>query len=259
MNTTEPALPANPNLPGQEAIYHLMIRPALWSMFSAVRAQIVGRLPQAHEGPLICYLNHPTWWDGYLAAVVQRKLLYSRFEPYVMMEEAQLQSFRFFTWCGAFSIDPHNRREIERSLRYISRLLGEKRNRVLYIFPQGRITPNDRRPLKLYAGAARIAHRVGRVLLCPVALRYAFRGQQYPEAFIRLGPIHAVDDAVNPIDVRALTADMTERLTASMDALRETILIDDMSPFRLVLQGRPGIDQLCTGGWKPSLMPDTWF
>jgi 1-acyl-sn-glycerol-3-phosphate acyltransferase len=251
----QPSIPAAKNAPGEEVIYRLMVRPALWNMFSRVWVQVHGRLPRRDEGPLICYLNHPSWWDGYMIAVIHRKLLRSRFRLYIMMEERQLREFRFFTWSGAFSINPDNRLETARSLRYISRLLREQRNRSLYIFPQGHITPNDRRPLELFPGAASIARHVGHALLCPVALRYEFRGAQHPEAFIRFGPLHRVEA---PVDVDALTREITHRLTDSADTLRDAVLADDMGNFRPLLHGRPGIDRLFSTAlrWAKGLRSD---
>jgi 1-acyl-sn-glycerol-3-phosphate acyltransferase len=241
MREAEPAIPAARNRPGYDLIYWSLIRTALWNHFDRVRVQIIGRLPCREDGPLICYLNHPGWWDAYMAALVDRKLLRLRFESYGMMEEPQLRAYRFFRWAGAFSVDRHNPREAARSVAYISRLLREQSGRALYIFPQGTITPNDQRPLVLFSGLAHIVRRSGGAMLCPVALRYEFRGEQLPEAFIRFGPVHRV---AAPVDVQALTAEATQRLTESADALRAAVVADDMSNFRVLLRGRPGINRV---------------
>lgn len=240
MNQVQPAIPAHKNFLGDLLTYWLLVRRDLWNSFDRVRVQICGPLPRRAEGPLICYLNHPSWWDGYLAAVVNREVLQRRFAAYVMMEELQLRIYPFMTWSGAFSVDRHNRREAARSVEYISQVLRERKDRAFYIFPQGEITPNDRRPLEVYPGVVHVAKRVGSATLCPIALRYEFRGEQRPEALIRFGPCHRV---TAPIDVPALTREVQERLTASADALCAAIIADDMSNFRVLLHGRPGIDR----------------
>ena len=107
-----------------------------------------------------------------------------------------------------------------RSVAYISRLLAARRDRALAIFPQGEITPNDRRPLTMFSGMAHVAQRAGGATLWPVALRYEFRGEQRPEAFIRAGPAHY---APADSDARALTAEAGARLTAACDALRDEV------------------------------------
>lgn len=239
--TVQPAIPAAKNWPGDAATYYLLIRPAVWQSFHCVWLQVFGRLPRREDGPVIFYLNHPSWWDGYMAALVNREVLHHRFAGYVMMEEQQLRVYRFMTWSGAFSVDRHNPREAARSVAYISHLLRERPGRALYIFPQGELTPNDRRPIVTYPGIAHIVRRVGCATLCPIVLRYEFRGEQRPEAFIRLGPLHR---ATAPVDVQALTQEITQRLTTGADALRAAIIADDVSNFCVLLRGRPGVDRM---------------
>lgn len=236
----QPAIPAAKNWLGDEALYWVFARWSLWSNFDRVWAQTVGPLPHPDQGPLILYLNHSSWWDGYMMMVIHRMILRRRFNGYLMMEENQLRAFRFFAWCGAFSINRNNRSDVVRAINYSSYVLRERRNRALYIFPQGKILPNDARPLVVYPGVARIIKAAGNVTLCPIALRYEFRGEQRPEAFIRLGPAHRpVADARTDAQMR----DITERLTAGLDALRAAVVTDDTSGFQVLLQGRPGIDK----------------
>lgn len=236
-----PAIPAARNHLGYALIYWLLVRPALWNSFDRVWIQFLGRLPRPSDGPLICYFNHPGWWDLYMCALIDRNVLNLRFETYGMMEDKQLRAYRFFTWAGAFSVNRSDRREASRSIAYISRLLAEKSGRALFIFPQGTLTPNDRRPLNIFPGLARIVQRINGAVLCPVTLRYEFREEQRPDAFIRLGPIHHVPPSV---DVSALTAEVAQRLTSSADALRNAVIADDMSNFHVLLRGRPGINRV---------------
>jgi hypothetical protein len=39
-----------------------------------------GALPRPGDGPLIVYLNHPGWWDGYMCFLIARELLRGRFD-----------------------------------------------------------------------------------------------------------------------------------------------------------------------------------
>jgi 1-acyl-sn-glycerol-3-phosphate acyltransferase len=241
MRHEQPAIPAARNRLAYDAIYWTLAHPALWNSFDRIRVQIIGRLPHPDDGPLICYFNHPAWWDLYMGMVIDRHVLRSRFATYGMVEEPQLRAYPFFRLCGGFSVNRHHPREAARSVAYASHLLREKPGRAFYIFPQGAITPNDRRPLELYTGAAHIVRRVGGAVLCPVALRYEFRGEQRPEALIRFGPLH---NAAPPLDVDELTDEMTRRLTASADALRAAIIAADTRDFRVLLRGRPGINRV---------------
>lgn len=235
-----PAIPAAKNWLGDELVYRLFARWSLWSNFDTVWLQQHGPLPEPGRGPLILYLNHSAWWDGYLMYVIHRVALQGRFDSYLMMEEKQLRPYRFFSWSGAFSINRHNPEDAKRAQHYAANLLRTRRNRLLFIFPQGKIVPNDRRPLVTYPGIARIVALAGEVTLCPVALRYEFLGQQWPHAFIRIGPAHTVAE---PSDSAQVQAEIGERLTAACDGLRDDVLAGHMKRFRPLLRGRRGIDQ----------------
>ena len=235
-----PAIPAAKHWLGDKALWWL----ARWSLgraFHAVWGQTLGPLPDRQQGPIIFYATHPGWWDGYMLMTVHRMLLGERFDSYLMMEEKQLRAYRFFTWCGTFSVNRHDPAEVTRSVDEISALLRERRDRALYMFPQGRMLHPDRRPVVLYPGIARVVQKVGTPLLCPLAFRYEFRGEQRPEAFIRFGPVHRAP--ANP-DTDTLLADLTARLTASSDALRAEVVSGNPRNFRLLLRGSAGIDRL---------------
>jgi hypothetical protein len=239
--TDQPAIPANRNWLGKELIYRLLVRPACWGMFHRVWLKVEGPLPHPSEGPLVITMNHPGWWDGYMAFLLDKEVFRERIESYIMMEERQLRAYRFFTLCGAFSVDRKRPGESDRSVAYISRLLREKRERVLWILPQGRIAPNDRRPLTVFPGAARVALRAGGALLWPVALRYEFRGEQQPEAFIRAGPAcYARPDADQQQTIEAIHA----ALTAAVDALRDEVNAEQLDDYRVLMQGRAGVNRV---------------
>ena len=235
-----PAIPARRNRLGEALIYWALVRWAVWSHFDRVWLNVEGPLPHPADGPLIIYPNHPSWWDGYMCFLLTRKVLDGRFEAYLMMEEPELRRYRFFSWAGCFSVDRANPRSSARSVAYISRLLAERRARALVIFPQGAIVPNDRRPLDVYSGVARIARRTGGATLWPIGLRYEFRGEQRPEAFIRAGSAHhAPADA----DTRALAAEVARRLTAVADALRDDVTEGRLDGYRVLLRGRAGVNR----------------
>ena len=246
-----PPIPAQHSFFGDALVYWGLVRPALWSHFDRVWIKREGPIPQPADGPLIVYMNHPSWWDGYMAFVLNRMLLRGRYQGYAMMEQPQLERYRFFSWSGAFSVHRHDARSAMRSVRYIGRLLAERRNRCMYIFPQGEITPNDRRPLAIFSGLARVVRLAGGATLWPAALRYEFRGEQRPEAFIRIGPAH---HAPARADARALSQEVGRRLTAACDALRDEYTAGDLDGYEVLLRGRPGVNRLfdIARGWLPN-------
>ncbi len=70
--------------------------------------------------PMLICANHSSWWDGYVIALVERLL---NVDGYLMVEEAQLSRYFFFTWIGCFSVDHHNPRAALQSLKYAATLL----------------------------------------------------------------------------------------------------------------------------------------
>ncbi len=236
-----PAIPARHNRLAEELIYRLLVRWPTWSQFDKVWFKLEGALPNPGDGPLICYLNHPSWWDGYVAMLLHRLVFHRSFENYLMMDEQQLRRYRFFAWTGVFSVRLNDVAEAGRSVAYISRLLRERSDRCLWIFPQGKITPNDQRPLRLYPGVARIVRKAGGATLLPVALRYEFRNEQRPEMFIRVGPAHRAPASASE---RAVSQEVRENLTRAVDALRHDVTQDQLDGYRVLLQGRTGINRI---------------
>ena len=109
-----------------------------------------------------------------------------------MMDAALAAQLPFFTWFGVFGIDRANPRAALASIEYSANLLKAAPNRAIWIFPQGTITPPDRRPLGLYPGVAHIARRLPACEIVPVAWRLAYRYEQRAEVFIRVGAPLAV-------------------------------------------------------------------
>lgn len=115
--------------------------------------------------------NHHSWWDGYLAWLVQQRVA----QPLGgMMGEAQLSRFRFFRRMGVISP-----KEVREALRRLTH--GE----VMFIFCEGAIRPVGE-VKEVEAGVAFLAQRAN-VPIYPLALRTAVRGSQHPEAFMALG------------------------------------------------------------------------
>jgi len=237
----QPSIRARHSRAGGALIYWALVRSAIWSHFARVWLCVEGPIPTPAAGPLIFYLNHPSWWDGYMALVLNRMVLGNRFQAFCMMDERELRRYRFFTWIGAFSVNRQDARSAMDSVAYISRLLAARRDRALAIFPQGEITPNDRRPLMMFSGMAHVARHAGGATLWPVALRYEFRGEQRPEVFIRAGLAHYAGAGA---DTRALTAEAGARLTTACDALRDEVTGGRLEGYRVLLRGRPGPDKI---------------
>jgi chlorobactene lauroyltransferase len=193
--------------------------------------------------PVIVCANHSSWWDGYIATLVERLL---GMDTYLMMEEAQLRRYFFFAWAGCFSVDRHNTRSALQSLQYAARLLKGRPGRMVWLFPQGEISPNDRRPLVFFNGAAYLARMTTPVLLYPVATRIEYLAEQRPDLFISMGQPLLVnaEDARTPGFLKHCTRQLEELVTAELDQLRADIIASDLSSFTRIMRGRSSTNRI---------------
>lgn len=236
-----PRYPARKSAPGELLIW-LLVRSALRRMFARARLRIAGDDPRAAGMPLVAVANHPSWWDGYLALLLSRRLGLRR---YLMMEAAQLRRYGFFAWAGCFGIDRDDPRDVARALAYASRLLTRDDNALLWMFPQAEIVPAAVRPVAVHGGAAHIVRRATGeapvVGVLPVAWQLVFRGEQHPEVFIRTGAIARFDRATSG-DASAVSGRIRDVLTETMDQLHDDIIHERLAAYRVILRGRQGIN-----------------
>lgn len=183
------------------------------------------------DRPLLVVANHSAWWDAVLPVIISCRRL--RHDAYALMDYEQLARFRFFRRVGAFSVDRADARSAMRTLQYAGDLLRDTR-RVLWIFPQGRIVPNDARPIRCETGTAHLARMVGRCAIAPVAFRYEVGRDELPTACIAIGPptLLSAEDVAGP---RALTARIAAMIEERLDALRDDMLAERFDDFSSAL------------------------
>jgi chlorobactene lauroyltransferase len=242
-------IPARKFWPGEQLVWWL-IHSSMHSHFDRIFFRM--KVPMTEEQralPIIVCANHYSWWDGYMAALVERIL---NVDTYLMMEESQLRRYFFFAWEGCFSVDRQNARAAMESLRYATRLLkeeprkGKRDGRMVWIFPQGEISPNDRRPLTFFSGAAHLAKSSAPCLIYPVASRIEYLAEQRPDLYISMGePMMVGSEQVKQAHfVKDYTKVTEERVTEELDRLRADIVASDYSSFRQIGRGRLSINRL---------------
>lgn len=143
-----------------------------------------GALP-AGEGARLVYVNHSSWWDGF---VLHQLGQVAGWDAYCLMEERNLRRYRFLARLGAFSIRPGEPDSARESLRYARQLLRQPRAAVC-LFPEGALRPFGVLPLRLQRGVELLA-RAGKVECVPVALRYAFFEHERPDVLVEVGTPH---------------------------------------------------------------------
>lgn len=179
--------------------------------------------------------NHTNWWDGFLAWLVSREL---GLHFHILMEAGNLDRYWMFKLIGALPMHRDNRQAAYRDLTAAGSVLQSAGNS-LWIFPQGARRPPEETIRSTEHGAAHLAleHRTEVV---PVAFRYRYIGEQYPEAFIQLGdPIANQPD----IDRRALAAEIESRMRLTVADLDQRLRVERMDGLELLLQGRLSVNK----------------
>lgn len=185
-----------------------------------------GALPQ---GGAVLAANHHSWWDAYVLPV----LLFGQPQGFgVVMGEARLSEFGFFRELGGISAS-----------RPRLALAALKRGETLLIFPEGELrSPGGLGPLN--EGAAWLARKAG-VPLVPVAIRVVLRGQEFPEAYLEVGP-------PLPPETERLSQALQEMLADLDRGLRTAPAEEPLPGFRPVLKGRLSTHERMAG-WGAAL------
>lgn len=141
--------------------------------------------PFGLDRPVVYIMNHSTWWDGLLAYHAIKTV--STADHYMMMDEKQLQRYRFFSRIGAFSIDKSSIRGMVDSLDYAMKLL-DTGGRV-WMFPQGEICHTDIRPLRFQTGIGFLLAKIPSAAVVPVTMFTSMVRHQKPEASLWAGEL----------------------------------------------------------------------
>jgi len=228
---------------GEQLVWYL-IKSSVRKHFDRVFFRMQGELSaEQRKLPMIICANHSSWWDGYAAALVMRHL---KLDGYLMMEEAQLRRYRFFSWVGCFSVDRQDARSAMQSIHYAAALLKERPNRMVWLFPQGEISPNDRRPLVFFSGAIHLARLATPALLYPCGLRIEYLAEQRPDLYISLGQPLLVDAQTikQPRFLQNYTHLLEEQVSAEIDQLHADVVASDYADFTRIMHGKASTNRL---------------
>ena len=215
--------------------------------FNSVRVFMHSGVQQMEHGtPVIFYANHSCWWDGFWSQLCTEEFFYQHL--HIIIEYQQLRKHRFFTRIGAFSLDRSRPRSAVSTIHYASELLTAKseRQNALWIFPQGKIEPVDKRPLFFFKGTASIVSRVldtiPAIYLVSVVSRIEYLDEQKPELFLSFREPILVTPTEFP-GQNALTAYMQRMTETHLDEPKELIINRTLDDARIVVLGTLSINR----------------
>lgn len=214
-----------------EKLFGIYNRNLLKRNFTSFQVQNLDALKNADKNiPLIIYANHSSWWDG----LILFELLKGKdFDSFVLMEEKQLRKYKFFRRLGAFSIIRENSKEAIKSLNYAAEILSAGKNKTLLIFPQGKIYPNDKRPLKFFNGLSFMVENLKSCALIPCSIRLEFLENFKPEIFVKFGETNILNEKIR-IERKSLTEQFEAELTRNLDSLKFAIIENKLDDFQQI-------------------------
>lgn len=215
-----------------EKLFTLYNQNLLKRRFHSVKVFGLDKLSERDKDvPTIVYANHSSWWDGLIVFQISQEI---KSDFYVMMEEKQLNNLQLFRKLGAFSVVRENPKSAVESINYAVSILKENKDRLLCIFPQGEILPNNQRPIKFFNGISRIVEKTGECQLACLAIRYEFLGEYKPEVFVKVDFLKKIKPEERRIS-KELTKELTKSMTKNLDSLNQLIVSQEFKKFRRIL------------------------
>ena len=224
-----------PASPALVRAFATIARRRLRGGFRAVRVLHPERLSQA-RGPVIVYLNHPSWWDPLVCLTAARALLPGR-SHYAPISATALEKYGLFGYLGMFPVAQDTVRGAAQFLRASSAVLtgGD----VLWITAQGHFTDVRVRPVALKAGLGALLARCTEATVIPMAVEYTFWNQRLPEVLVGFGEPLQVGHAGEHTSA-AWTGLLAAALEVTQDQLAAAAMARDEGRFTTLLEGARG-------------------
>ncbi len=207
--------------------------------FNAVRVQGADQLAQLRDGPVICFINHPGWWDP-MTGVLMTDLLFPNRRFAAPMDSKALQQYPILERLGFFSVERDTSRGAKDFLR-TSRTLLQDQHTILWLTPTGKFH-DIRQPVSFMSGLSHLidSHFLGSAL--PMAIEYTFWNERSPELLVRFGqPVQTID---LPADREARNRELEQALATTQADLAQHAIARDPDSFTTLAMGRAGIGGL---------------
>ena len=204
--------------------------------FHAVRVAEERNAISALGHPVLLYLNHPSWWDPIISAVLCSEY-FRTYRHYSPIDAAALQKYKLFGKIGFFGVSQNNQRSARRLLEIGSQILSDNGS-ALWVTPQARFADVRERPLQIGTAVAHLARHSPDCIVLPVAIEYAFWEEKTPEALVRFGQPIKTSDLQH---VWHKPEFFEAALSDTMNALAADSIQRNHNRFRIVVSGKAGI------------------
>lgn len=217
--------------------FNIYIRRLLAKKFDGVR--ILNNTPPSvpAERSVICYSNHPGWYDPLVLVLMAETFLpeHMAFGP---MDADALKKYNFMKKIGIFGVEKDSARGAARFLQ-VSRGLLAMPGKLLLITPQGEFVDARSRPVEFKPGLARLAADCGAIVQ-PLAMEFVFWDEPRPEILLNFGKqIDTRDETLAP---DAWKTRLEQELGDAQDELARAAMARSPEPFINFIDGKRGVN-----------------
>ncbi|MDF1816677.1 MAG: lysophospholipid acyltransferase family protein [Verrucomicrobiales bacterium] len=189
--------------------------------------------PPAVDGPLICFMNHPSWNDPMVMCFLSQLFFPDR-ELYGPMDADALKGYPMFARAGCYPVTHGNAGGARKFLR-TSRAILQRPQTVIWINPQGRFADARERPVTFEPGLGALLKTAKTpVTTLPVALEYTYGVEQCPEVFVTFGEAVQAPDG-------DWTSACEKAMQTTQDHLAERVIARKAGEFTTILGGSVGV------------------
>jgi 1-acyl-sn-glycerol-3-phosphate acyltransferase len=207
--------------------------------FNAVRVVGQNRLPDRSAAPIVCFINHPGWWDP-MTGVLMTDLLFPGRSFTAPMDAEALRNYPILERLGFFAVQRESASGARDFLRTSRNLLKQPQT-ILWLTPAGKFH-DVRQPASFMTGLSHLVDAEFPGTVLPMAIEYTFWNERAPELLVQFG---------SPVDCRTLPADRDARtkafeaaLATTQSSLAELAIARDPENFATLALGRAGIGGL---------------
>lgn len=138
---------------------------------------------QAHHGPLIIAMNHPSWWDP-IVGVAIRHTYFSDRPALSPIEMPMFERFRFMRKLGMFGIDPEHPDALTEMVRYVRTECDKQSLTAVFVTPQGTFA-DVREPIVVRPGIGALASNLPDARVIAILTELSFWHDKRPELLLQ--------------------------------------------------------------------------
>lgn len=204
--------------------------------FNAIRVANVQAMSNLEEGPVVCYVNHPGWWDP-MVMVLMNDTFFPERRLAVPVDAAALKQYPILNRLGFFAVDRESTSGLKRFLHDAQTVLADG-NAVLWITPAGRFEDVREKPAFM-PGLGHLVHNGFAGSVLPMAIEYTFWNERFPEMLIEFGEPLPAEELQG--GKSRTTAHLEHRLAETQRSLAEKVIARNPSAFETLSVGKAGV------------------